>query len=336
MGELRRQQASAELLRRQPRLRGPRRPAGRPGLHGPRPQRLPQRLRARRRRRRHPEHGRGRLEGPRADHQVPAAGRHQLLRLRPLHAVLHRAAEKQSKDPEPLCQGINQVPFYCVDSAEEGPIDVQKVDTLDWLSADSDGDGIRDDARRRRPRRRPEHHRVPGRDRRSVQATASTASSTRACPNADSRFCLIGSTRRRPRRDPQPRRQRRRRRRPARHARAAATSSTRCAPTPTATASPTASSTGRRSTSTAPRAPYPGKAPYPNPLDGTDADLDFDGDGLTLDEEYKAWNYSGRPPPLNYSDGAKYTGGRVAAPVGRTSTTTAGCPTARRTSTTTA
>ena len=39
-------------------------PAGH-GLHGPRPQRLPQRLRARRRRRRHPEHGRGRLQGRR-------------------------------------------------------------------------------------------------------------------------------------------------------------------------------------------------------------------------------------------------------------------------------
>ena len=41
--------------------------------------------------------------------------------------------------------------------------------------------------------------------------------------------------------------------------------------------------------------PFPGKAPYPNALDGTDADLDFDGDGLTLKQEYQAWNYSGRP-----------------------------------------
>ena len=49
--------------------------------------------------------------------------------------------------------------------------------------------------------------------------------------------------------------------------------------------------------------PFPGKAPYPNALDGSDADIDFDGDGLTLKMEYQAWNYSGRPQPLNYSDG---------------------------------
>ena len=55
--------------------------------------------------------------------------------------------------------------------------------------------------------------------------------------------------------------------------------------------------------------PFPGKAPYPNALDGTDADLDFDGDGLTLKQEYQAWNYSGRPQPLNYSDGNPKTGG---------------------------
>ena len=56
-----------------------------------------------------------------------------------------KLAGAESKQDEPLCAGINQVPFYCVDSADENPIDVEKVDTLDWLSADSDGDGIRDD-----------------------------------------------------------------------------------------------------------------------------------------------------------------------------------------------
>ena len=55
--------------------------------------------------------------------------------------------------------------------------------------------------------------------------------------------------------------------------------------------------------------PFPGKAPYPNALDGTDTDMDFDGDGLTLKMEYQAWNYSGRPQPLNYSDGVARTGG---------------------------
>jgi hypothetical protein len=57
--------------------------------------------------------------------------------------------------------------------------------------------------------------------------------------------------------------------------------------------------------------PYPGKAPYPNALDGTDANLDFDGDGLTLTMEYQAWNYTGRPYPLSYSDGNPYSGGTV-------------------------
>ena len=57
--------------------------------------------------------------------------------------------------------------------------------------------------------------------------------------------------------------------------------------------------------------PYPGKAPYPNALDGTDANVDFDSDGLTLKMEFQAWNYSGRPQPLNYSDGVPRTGGTV-------------------------
>jgi hypothetical protein len=36
------------------------------------------------------------------------------------------------------CDGINQVPFYCTEGAD-------KVDSLDWLSSDTDGDSIRDD-----------------------------------------------------------------------------------------------------------------------------------------------------------------------------------------------
>jgi hypothetical protein len=63
--------------------------------------------------------------------------------------------------------------------------------------------------------------------------------------------------------------------------------------------------------------PYPGKRPYPNPLDGSDTNTDYDGDGLTLGEEYRAWVYSGRPNPLNYSDGTKYTGGKIAAQPGQ-------------------
>src|SRR3954453_4935084 len=52
---------------------------------------------------------------------------------------------KQTNDEDPLCQGINQVPFYCTDKLPN-PIKTQKVDPLDWLSANSDGDGIRDDS----------------------------------------------------------------------------------------------------------------------------------------------------------------------------------------------
>jgi hypothetical protein len=59
--------------------------------------------------------------------------------------------------------------------------------------------------------------------------------------------------------------------------------------------------------------PYPGKRPYPNPLDPSDANLDFDQDALTLKEEYQAWVYTGSPETLSYSDGTKYTGGRLPA-----------------------
>lgn len=58
--------------------------------------------------------------------------------------------------------------------------------------------------------------------------------------------------------------------------------------------------------------PYPGKRPYPNPLDGSDGNLDFDQDGLTQIEEYRAWVFTGKALPLSYSDGTKYTGGKIA------------------------
>ena len=55
--------------------------------------------------------------------------------------------------------------------------------------------------------------------------------------------------------------------------------------------------------------PYPGKRPYPNALDGSDAGQDFDQDGLTMKEEYRAWVVSGRPTPYNYSDGTRWSVG---------------------------
>jgi hypothetical protein len=62
--------------------------------------------------------------------------------------------------------------------------------------------------------------------------------------------------------------------------------------------------------------PFPGKRPYPNALDGSDGNLDFDQDVLTLAEEYMAWRFSGSPATLSYSDGTKYTGGKIAVPAG--------------------
>jgi hypothetical protein len=224
-------------------------------------------------------------------------------------------AEKQSSDPQPLCQGINQVPFYCVDSAQEGPIDVQKVDTLDWLSADSDGDGIRDDGDD------ADHDDVPNMTEYLAEIAAPFSDrkyrQLDACvPNVDSRFCLIGSTD--VDRDGIPNRD-------------DTDDDGDGLPDDLETTfklDPLRADTDNDRVSdgfeywsaldlNGLARPYPGKAPYPNPLDGGDADLDFDGDGLTLGEEYKAWTFSGRPYPLNYSDGAKYTGGRVAAPAGK-------------------
>jgi hypothetical protein len=220
-------------------------------------------------------------------------------------------AEKQSTDPAPVCQGINQVPFYCVDSAEDGPIDVQKVDTLDWLSADSDGDGIRDD------QDDADHDDVPNITEYMAEIFAPFADrkyrQLDACvPNVDSRFCLIGGA-------------------DIDHDGLLNRDDTdddgdglsddielkwKLDPLRFDTDGDGVSD-GFEYYSAIDRnglaRPYPHKAPYPNPLDGTDANLDFDGDKLTLAEEYKAWNYTGRPWPLNYSDGTQYTGGLVVA-----------------------
>jgi hypothetical protein len=69
--------------------------------------------------------------------------------------------------------------------------------------------------------------------------------------------------------------------------------------------------------------PFPGKRPYPNPLDSSDAGADFDGDGLRLHEEFRAWNATGRPFPLSYSDGDQTTGPATSPTTSRTPTPTA-------------
>jgi hypothetical protein len=217
-------------------------------------------------------------------------------------------AVKETDDDDPLCQGINQVPFYCTDKLPI-PIKTQKVDPLDWLSGDSDGDGIRDDSDDQ------DHDDVPNiteylqeiaapfKDRKYRQLDA-------CVPNSDSRFCLLGSAdvdndgvvNRDDSDDdgdglPDGLEQ------------ALGTDPLR------ADSDSDGVSDGYEYWSAldlnGAAHPFPGKAPYPNALDGSDGSLDFDGDGLSLKQEYQAWNYSGRPLPLNYSDGNPYTGASV-------------------------
>jgi hypothetical protein len=218
-----------------------------------------------------------------------------------------KLAADLSKDDKPLCAGINQVPFYCLDSMDEGAITVSKVDPLDWLSADSDGDGIRDD------QDDVDHDDVPNiteylqeiaapfKDRRYRQLDA-------CYPNSDSRFCLLGSAD--VDRDGIPNRddtdddgdglpdtlEQQYGLDPLR------------ADSDSDGVSDGYEYWSARDLNGA-AVPFPGKAPYPNALDGTDTNIDFDSDGLTLKMEYQAWNYSGRPQPLNYSDGNQHTRG---------------------------
>ena len=101
-------------------------------------------------------------------------------------------AAKRRNEDEPLCQGINQVPFYCIDKLRPQPD--RRPEGRPARLALGRLRRRRHPRRpgRRRPRRRPEHHRVPGRDR--VALKDRKYRQLDACiPNADSRFCLLGS-----------------------------------------------------------------------------------------------------------------------------------------------
>jgi Bacterial TSP3 repeat len=216
------------------------------------------------------------------------------------------------------CGGVNQVPFYCVDQAQPSKVEVRKVDTLDWLSPDTDGDGLRDDVD-------DVDHDGLG-NLQELQAMRGAVVKDRkfapidACvPSIDNGACLL---------------------------------STVDVDKDGLDNAHDGDDDGdgladdlERSIGTDPllfdtdgdgvsdsfeyysaldlnagNLPYPGKRPYPNPLDGTDAKSDFDQDGLTSDEEYQAWLYTscgrvkGVTPatcavqlPLTYSDGKQQT-----------------------------
>jgi hypothetical protein len=204
------------------------------------------------------------------------------------------------------CGGINQVPYYCLDQAEP-KIDVQRVDSLDWLSPDTDGDGIRDDLDD------VDHDDVPNLEEFLGElgrpASKRVYAHLNACvPNTNSRFCLVGGV------DvdgdgvdnmhdddddgdllPDVDEQR------------------------FGTNVLLADSDGDKVPDgfeyqsaldlNSVALPFPDKRPYPNPLDKQDGNTDFDGDGMKLFEEFRAWNVTGRPVPLSYSDGTQRTGG---------------------------
>ena len=217
-------------------------------------------------------------------------------------------AEKATKN-EFRCAGINQVPFYCADLVKPDAPDIQKVDTLDWMSADTDGDGIRDD------QDDVDHDGVSNISEYLAMMAAPYKNRKYApldacVPNVDSPFCLLGTID--GDRDGIPN---------------AIDDDDDGDHLPDVVevavgTEPLLADTDGDGVGdgfeyysaldlNSNALPYPGERPYPNPLDGTDAKKDFDGDSLTLTEEFKAWSLSGMPEPKNYSDGTQYTGGKV-------------------------
>ena len=218
-------------------------------------------------------------------------------------------ASQQSAEPELLCAGINQVPYYCTDALQPTGIETQKIDTLDWLSADSDGDGIRDDVD-------DSDHDGIGNLAEYLQEIGQKPSQRHYAPinpcypNADARLCLVGSQDTDgdgiPNRDDTDDDGDRL---PDDLERQLGTDPLRADTDGDGVTDGFEYYSALDLNSAA--VPYPGKRPYPNALDKADGTTDFDGDGLSMAEEFKAWTYQGRPWPMTYSDGTQRSGGTV-------------------------
>jgi hypothetical protein len=226
---------------------------------------------------------------------------------------LDKFAVKLSAQPELRCGGINQVPFYCMDKLK-----VDKVEQLDFLDPDTDGDGIRDDLDD------VDHDDLSNIDEYLAELRAIPQGDRQfrhldACiPNADSRFCTLGGLDvdgdgLKNRDDPDddgdgiPDVEERR-----------IGTDPLLADTDGDGVSDGFEYFSAMDLNDQPvfgRVGYPIKRPYPNPLDQADAGTDFDQDSLTLTEEFRAWSFRGSPldvstpdhPLRDYSDGRQAT-----------------------------
>ena len=214
----------------------------------------------------------------------------------------------RAEDNDPLCQGINQVPFYCTDntrSEEESRRSIRSTGCrlTPTATAAADDQGGED-----------HNESVPNiteylQEIASPFKDASTASSTPASrtPTRASAACSAAptstATGSRTADDTDDNRGKPTRSRPTLR-------TIRCAPTATAMAPRTATSCWFALGENGAAEGFPGKVALPQRArrDRRQPGLS-DGDGLTLKQEYQAWNYSGRPLPLNYSDGNPKTGG---------------------------